>query len=104
MWFCSLLNCLSPRPNSKRSRPARRRTRTLSLAVEPLEDRWTPAAVLSIGDVAIVEGNAGTETALVPVTLSATHGNTITVNYNTADGSAAASSDFSAVSGRLTFG
>jgi hypothetical protein len=59
--------------------------------------------MLSIGDVSIVEGNAGAQTVMVPVRLSAMHGNTITVNYNTADGSAAASSDFSAVSGRLTF-
>ena len=103
MWFRYLLDCLSTRPNSKRSRPANRRSRTLSLAVEPLEIRWTPAAMLSIGDVTIVEGNAGTETALVPVRLSAKHSNTITVNYNTADGSAAASSDFGAVTGSLTF-
>src|SRR5262249_35138008 len=35
--------------------------------------------------------------------LSAMHGNTITVNYNTAAGSAAATSDYSAASGKLTF-
>jgi hypothetical protein len=59
--------------------------------------------MLSIGDVNIVEGNAGAKTALVPVTLSGRHGNTITVNYKAADGSADAGSDYNAASGKLTF-
>jgi len=59
--------------------------------------------MLAIGDMTILEGNAGTHNALVPVTVSEPHGNAVTVNYSTADGTASAGSDYRAVSGKLTF-
>src|SRR5262249_45061985 len=82
---------------------ARLQLRTCSLSVETLEDRTMPSATFSIGDVAIVEGNTGTLNAVVPVTLRGQHGNKVTVDYRTADGTAAAGSDYSAVSGKVTF-
>jgi hypothetical protein len=63
----------------------------------------TPAATFYVGDVTVVEGNTGTLNALVPVTLSGSHANNTTVDYTTAAGTAGAGSDYSAVSGRLTF-
>ncbi len=58
---------------------------------------------ISINDVSVAEGNAGTTTATFTVSLSNASSQTITVNYATADGSASAGSDYSAVSGTLTF-
>lgn len=58
---------------------------------------------LSIGDVSVTEGNSGVTTATFPVSLSAASGQTVTVNYATADGSANAGSDYVASSGPLTF-
>jgi hypothetical protein len=101
MVFRSLLDYLTPRPRwLRRATP---RPRTSRLSVEALEDRCTPAAVLAIGDVTLVEGNEGTHNAVVQVTLSEPHGNSVAVNYNTADGTAVAGSDYNAVSGRPTF-
>lgn len=73
------------------------------LAVETLEDRSVLAASISIGDVTFVEGNDGTQNAAIQVTVSQPHGNNVTVNYSTINGSATAGSDFNAVSGKLTF-
>ncbi|HEX8119085.1 MAG TPA: Calx-beta domain-containing protein, partial [Pyrinomonadaceae bacterium] len=58
---------------------------------------------VSIGDATVAEGNAGTTNAAFNVTLSAASGKTVTVNYATADGTAAAGSDYIAVSGALNF-
>ncbi|WNH47040.1 putative Ig domain-containing protein [Xanthomonas hawaiiensis] len=58
---------------------------------------------LSIGDVSVAEGNSGTTTATFIVTLSGASGQTVTVNFATADGSANAGSDYVAHSGTLTF-
>ena len=58
---------------------------------------------MSINNVAVVEGNAGTLSAVFTVTLSASSGNTITVNFATADGSAIAPADYISTSGTLTF-
>jgi subtilisin family serine protease len=57
----------------------------------------------SIDDVSISEGNSGTSTATFTVTLSASFGNQVTVNYATANGSATAGSDYVSSSGTLTF-
>jgi hypothetical protein len=103
MWFRSLLNCLRPRPNPQRSRRAVPQPSTCRLAVEPLEDRCTPTAMLTIGHVTVLEGNEGTHNAVVTVSLAEPHGNSVTVNYTTADGTATAGSDYLAVSGKLTF-
>jgi hypothetical protein len=58
---------------------------------------------LSIGDVTITEGNAGTQIATFTVVRSG--GTTaFTVDFATADGSATAGSDYAATSGTLSFG
>jgi hypothetical protein len=59
--------------------------------------------MLTIGDMTVLEGNTGVQNALVTVNLTEPHGNSVTVNYSTVDGSAKAASDYNAVSGKLTF-
>ena len=58
---------------------------------------------LSINDTAVTEGNAGTVSATFTVTLAPTSSGTVTVNWATANGTAAAPSDYVAASGSLTF-
>lgn len=59
---------------------------------------------LRINNVAVTEGNAGAVAATFTVALSAPSGQTVTVNYATADGTAAAPSDYTALaSATLTF-
>jgi hypothetical protein len=58
---------------------------------------------LRIDNVAVTEGNTGTVAATFTVFLSATSAETVTVAYATANGSAAAGSDYQAASGILTF-
>jgi hypothetical protein len=59
---------------------------------------------ISINDVAVTEGNAGTTPATFMVTLSAVSGVTTTVNYATSDGTAAGGSDYVAIGSTvLTF-
>nr|WP_324251942.1 putative Ig domain-containing protein [Xanthomonas arboricola] len=58
---------------------------------------------LSIDDVSVNEGNSGTTTATFTVSLSAASGQTVSVNYATANGTATAGSDYVARSGTLTF-
>src|SRR5581483_10536183 len=59
---------------------------------------------LSINDVTQNEGNSGTSTASFTVTLSPASNQTVTVNYATADGTATAPSDYTAIpSTQLTF-
>jgi hypothetical protein len=58
---------------------------------------------LSINDVSVTEGNAGTTTAAFTVSLSAAATGAVTVNYTTADGTAVAGGDYAAGSGTLTF-
>jgi hypothetical protein len=103
MFFRSLLECLTPLAGSRCAPRAKIQPRNCRPAVETLEDRLTPAGTFSIGDITIVEGNTGTLNAMVPVMLTGAHGNNVTVEYKTADGTATAGSDYSAVSGRLTF-
>jgi hypothetical protein len=103
MSFRTLLNRILSRPNSDRRRAAAPRSRICSLAAETLEDRLTPTAMLTISDAYIWEGNAGATNAVLNVSLTEPHGNNVTVNYATAAGSALAGSDFTAVSGKLTF-
>ncbi|MGZ8251675.1 MAG: beta strand repeat-containing protein, partial [Methylophilaceae bacterium] len=59
-----------------------------------------PTPSLTVSDVTVNE-SAGTAT--FTVTLSAASGQTVTVGYNTADGIAAAGSDYSSTAGTLTF-
>ena len=58
---------------------------------------------ISINDVSLAEGNSGTTNAVFTVTLSPASGQTVTVNYSTANGTATAGSDYIATSGTLTF-
>ncbi|HEV7377640.1 MAG TPA: Calx-beta domain-containing protein [Pyrinomonadaceae bacterium] len=58
---------------------------------------------LSINDVAVTEGNAGTTNATFTVTLSAASASAVTVKYDTANGTATAGSDYQAATGTLTF-
>jgi hypothetical protein len=70
--------------------------------VQPIQMPPAPPT-LSIGDVTVTEGNAGTTNALFTVSLSAASNSTVTVNYATADGTATAGSDYVAGTGTLTF-
>jgi len=58
---------------------------------------------VSIGDVALAEGNSGTTQFSFTVSLSAASTSTVTVPYATANGTATAGSDFAAASGTVTF-
>jgi large repetitive protein len=58
---------------------------------------------LTIANATVTEGNSGTVNAVFAVTLSAASANTVTVDYSTFDGSAAAPADYVATSGTLTF-
>lgn len=62
-----------------------------------------PLPSLSIDDVTVVEGNAGTVNAVFSVSLSAASGQTVGVNYASADGTATQPADYTATSGTLTF-
>jgi Domain of unknown function (DUF4082)/Bacterial Ig-like domain/Calx-beta domain len=62
-----------------------------------------PTPSLSVNNVSVTEGNSGTVNAVFTVTLSAASGLNVTVNYATADGTAAAGSDYTSKSGLLTF-
>ncbi len=58
---------------------------------------------LSVNDVTLVEGNAGTTNAVFTVTLNAPSEQLVTVNYATADGTATSGSDYTPTSGQLAF-
>jgi CSLREA domain-containing protein len=61
------------------------------------------APTLSVGDVTVAEPSSGITYAVFPVTLSAASGLTTTVNFATADGTAFAPGDYTALSGTLSF-
>ena len=58
---------------------------------------------LSVGDVTVTEGNAGTTAATFTVGLSAVSGRDVSVAYATANDSAVAPADYAAAGGSLTF-
>ena len=62
-----------------------------------------PLPSLSINDVTVTEGNAGTINAVFTVNLSAASGQTVSVNYATANGTATQPADYTTTSGTLTF-
>ena len=61
------------------------------------------APSLSINDVTVTEGNAGDMAATFTVTLAPASGQTVTVNYASADGTATAGPDYGGTAGTLTF-
>lgn len=62
-----------------------------------------PLVGISISGGSVTEGNSGTTPLSFTVTLASAAASTVTVNYATANGTAAAGSDFTATSGTLTF-
>jgi hypothetical protein len=59
---------------------------------------------LSINDVTVLEGDSGTTNAIFTVTMSSASGQTVNVDYATADNTATvANNDYLAASGTLTF-
>ena len=66
-----------------------------------LDNDEPPAA--TINDVQIVEGDSGQTNAIFTVSLSAASGYPITIDYTTADGTAIAGVDYTAVNATLTF-
>ncbi len=71
-----------------------------------INDHAWPAAdapSASVGDVTVAEGNDGTVGATFTVSLSAAYDQPVAVHYATADGTATAGSDYTAVSGDITF-
>ncbi len=67
------------------------------------ESGSTPTPTISINDVTVTEGNSGTTNATFAVTLSAASSSTVTVKYDTANGTATSGSDYQAASGTVTF-
>jgi PKD repeat protein/DNA/RNA endonuclease G (NUC1) len=62
-----------------------------------------PAPSLSLNDPTITEGDSGNQNLVFDVNLSAASGKTVKVNYSTANGTATAGVDYTAMSGTLTF-
>jgi uncharacterized repeat protein (TIGR01451 family) len=62
-----------------------------------------PLALLAINDVSILEGNVGTTNAVFAVTLTPISGQTVSVSYTTANGTATNGADFFGATGTLTF-
>jgi hypothetical protein len=62
-----------------------------------------PPPALSIDDVSQDEGDTGTTDFTFTVSLSAPWHSTLTVDYETADGTASTPADYAAISGTLTF-
>ena len=69
-------------------------------------DDVPPLPTLTINDVTVTEGNAGTTNATFTVSLSAASNSSVTADYSTANGTvnpATAGSDYTAKSGTLSF-
>jgi len=62
-----------------------------------------PQPTLSISGFSVVEGNSGATVRTFQVTLDAPSGQTVSVNYATANGSATAGTDFNVTGGQLGF-
>ena len=62
-----------------------------------------PVPTLSVADATVAEGNSGTHELAFTVTLSAAATGPVTVAYATSNGTATAGSDYTALSGTLTF-
>jgi chitinase len=62
-----------------------------------------PDPTVSVGNASVMEGDIGTTTLSLPVTLSGPSGREVDVDYATSDGTATAGSDYTATSGTLVF-
>jgi subtilisin-like proprotein convertase family protein len=62
-----------------------------------------PVPGLSVGDVAVIEGNSGRSEATFPVRLSRASAQPVTVSFNTANGTALAGADYVATNGTAQF-
>ena len=62
-----------------------------------------PDPTVSVANASVMEGDIGTTTLSLPVTLSGTSGREVDVDYATSDGTATAGSDYTATSGTLIF-
>lgn len=60
-------------------------------------------ATFSVNDISIIEGDTGTKTAQFTISLSSSSEDVLTVDYATANGTAIAGTDYTAVSGTATF-
>ena len=67
------------------------------------DDDKAHASQLHVEGVSLLEGDQGTTTAEVRVRLEPASSNTVTVAYQTVDGSATAGQDYQSASGKLTF-
>lgn len=72
-------------------------------SAEVYEPAVVPRPVVSIGDVTVAEGNAGSRTAVFSVSLSEPTSAPVTVAYATADGTATADADYRPTAGTVSF-
>ncbi len=73
------------------------------LDIDKMFNTTPPMPNLSVNDVSVTEGNSGTTFANFTVSLSAAATDSVTVNFATANNTAAAGSDYGSTSGSLTF-
>jgi hypothetical protein len=95
----------APSPRKKKELIMNARTHNTGFQVEQLEGRRLCSAspAVSIADVSQGEGQDGTTAFVFSVSLSRASTKAVSVQYATADDSAAAGSDYNAVTGTLTF-
>ena len=99
----SALSRLFPSRRDRRAKLTQRKRRP-SPKVESLENRYLFAGLqISVANASVTEGDAGTKTAAFVVSLNAASTTAVTVKYTTANGTAAAGSDYVAKSGAITF-
>jgi hypothetical protein len=79
------------------------RAGTLTIGGQAVSVTQGGLPTLSVSDASVSEGNSGTTALVFTATLSAASTQTVTVNYATANGTAVAGSDYTAVTGALTF-
>jgi uncharacterized repeat protein (TIGR03806 family) len=68
-----------------------------------LDDDGAALPSISIGNATVTEGNAGSQVVSLTVSLSVASAQSVSVNFGTANGTAASGSDYTAASGTLTF-
>ena len=62
-----------------------------------------PVGSIAIANVSLLEGDAGTKTAVFPVTLSSVMATPVSVGWKTTNGSAKSGSDYTSATGTVTF-